>query len=69
MTDERLRRLLHADPPPSVLALDDDARANLAAVISEALRQQARDMQAAYDASMRHVPFPVRGIVKRVLGG
>lgn len=68
MTDERLSTLLGADPPASVLALDDAARAGLADVITEALRQQARDMHAAYDASMRHVPFPVRGIVKKVLG-
>jgi hypothetical protein len=68
MSDERLRALLGADPPQSVLALDDGARDDLAAVISEALRRQARDLQAAYDASMRHVPFPVRGIVKKVLG-
>lgn len=68
MSDPQLRRLLGVDPPPSVLALDESARADLAAVITEALRHQARDMQAAYDASMRHVPFPIRGIVKRVLG-
>lgn len=68
MSDPQLRGLLGADPPPSVLALSDAARADLAAVITEALRHQARDMQTAYDASMRHVPFPIRGIVKKVLG-
>ncbi|HEV7193240.1 MAG TPA: hypothetical protein VGN35_08525 [Jatrophihabitantaceae bacterium] len=69
MSDARLRTLLGTDPPASVLALDESARAELADVITDALRQQARDMKAAYDASMRHVPFPVRGIVKKVLGG
>jgi len=68
MSDPQLRGLLGTDPPASVLALDDAARSDLAAVISEALRHQARDMQAAYDASMRHVPFPIRAIVKKVLG-
>lgn len=68
MSHARLRRLLGADPPESVLALDPPALDELAEIITGALRQQAKDMQAAYDASMRHVPFPVRGIVKKVLG-
>jgi hypothetical protein len=68
MSDPQLRGLLGVDPPATVLALDDAARSDLAAVITEALGRQARDMQAAYAASMRHVPFPIRAIVKRVLG-
>lgn len=68
MSDARLHTLLGVDPPDSVLALEESARAQLAEIITEARRQQARDMQAAYDASMRHVPFPLRGIVKKVLG-
>ena len=68
MSDARLRSLLRADPPASVLALDGAALDELAEIIGGALRQQARDMQAAYDASMRHVPFPIRKIVKKVLG-
>jgi hypothetical protein len=68
MSDPQLRGLLGADPPDSVLALDAAARQDLADEITAALRRQARDLQAAYDASMRHVPFPVRGIVKKVLG-
>jgi hypothetical protein len=66
--DQRLRTLLGSDPPLSVLALDDAVRAELAEVIVAARRQQARDLSDAFDATLRHVPFPVRAIIKRVLG-
>ena len=65
--DERLRKLLGADPPESVTALDDAARSDLADVIAEARHHQARGLQAAFEATSKHVPFPVRGIVKKVL--
>jgi hypothetical protein len=67
-TDQHLRTLLGGDPPASVLALDDAVRADLAAVISDARKRQARDLKTAYEATLAHVPFPVRGIVKKVLG-
>ncbi|MDP9091671.1 MAG: hypothetical protein M3N95_01695 [Actinomycetota bacterium] len=66
--DRDLRTLLGADPPASVQALDDATRADLASVIVEARRRQTRDLKAAYDATLKHVPFPLRSIVKRVLG-
>jgi hypothetical protein len=66
--DRHLRTLLGADPPASVLALDDAARADLAALIADARERQARDLTAAYDATLKHVPLPVRRIVKKVLG-
>lgn len=66
--DQTLRTLLGADPPLSVLALDDAVRADLADVIVAARREQSRGLSEAFDATLRHVPFPVRAIVKRVLG-
>ncbi len=68
-SDARLRELLGADPPASVLALDADDRAALAALLEDARQRQARTLEDALTATMRHVPFPVRGIVKRVLFG
>ncbi|PZS34124.1 MAG: hypothetical protein DLM58_06350 [Pseudonocardiales bacterium] len=66
--DEALRELLGAYPPASVLALDAATRSDLAEVIAEARRHQARGLAEAFEATLRHVPFPVRGVVKRVLG-
>lgn len=67
--DERLQTLLGAPPPPSVRALDPEARAALAELLADSRRRQAQSLQQAFTASLKHVPFPVRGIVKRVLLG
>lgn len=67
--DERLRTALRADPPPGVLALDDARRTQLADLLEEARRRQTKSLQDAFEASLKHVPFPVRGIVKKVLLG
>lgn len=67
--DDDLRALLGADPPASVLALDPAARAELAELVRDARRRQTRSMEEAFTAALRHVPFPVRGIVKKVLLG
>ena len=66
--DEALRELLGAEPPDGVLALDAETRADLAEIIADARRHQARSLAEAFEATLRHVPFPVRGIVKKVLG-
>lgn len=66
---ERLQALLGEDPPPSVLGLRDADRAALADVLEESRRAQDKALQDAFNASLRHVPFPVRGLVKRVLIG
>lgn len=65
--DQQLQTLLGADPPSSVLALPADVRADLAEVIGEARRRQAESLQEAFAAVLKQVPFPVRGIVKKVL--
>ncbi|MGI8760686.1 MAG: hypothetical protein ACR2LF_05200 [Jatrophihabitantaceae bacterium] len=67
--DQRLFELLGDAPPASVSALPEAVRAELADVIIEARRSQARSLAAAFDAALKHVPFPARGIVKRVLLG
>ena len=64
-----LRDLLGGDPPASVQAFDEHARAALVAVLVDARDRQAQAIDEALAATMRHVPFPVRGIVKKVLFG
>lgn len=67
--DERLRALLGDDPPPSVGALGEDARSALADVLEGTRRRQAASLEQAFAASLKHVPFPIRGIVRKVLLG
>jgi hypothetical protein len=67
--DDRLRTLLRGEPPASVLALDEPARAALADLIEDARRRQAKSLEESFTATLKHVPFPVRGIVKKVLLG
>lgn len=71
MTDpeDDLRALLGADPPQSVQSLPADDRAELARILQDAKRRQARTLEEAFTATLKHVPFPVRGIVKKVLIG
>jgi hypothetical protein len=67
--DDDLRALLGADPPASVTALSAADRARLADILREAKRRQARTLEDAFVATLKHVPFPVRGLVKKVLIG
>jgi hypothetical protein len=66
-TDATLAALLGAEPPAGVAALPAEVRADLVSVIADARRHQAASLVEAFDAALRHVPFPVRGIVKKVL--
>jgi hypothetical protein len=67
--DERLRELLGAEPPESVTALDVEARGALADLLEDSRRRQTRSLEDAFTAALKQVPFPVRGIVKKVLLG
>ncbi|WP_375487419.1 hypothetical protein [uncultured Jatrophihabitans sp.] len=65
----RLRALLADEPPATVLALPDPSLTALADLLEESRRRQEADMGRAFNAALKHVPFPVRGIVKKVLLG
>lgn len=67
--DDALRALLGADPPASVHDLSPAARAEFADILREAKQRQARTLETAFVATLKHVPRPVRGIVKKVLIG
>jgi len=67
--DARLHDLLAGDPPESVLALEESDRAALADLLAESRRKQSESLETAFAATLKHVPFPIRGIVKRVLLG
>lgn len=69
MSDPRLAQLLGAEPPPSIAALSDADQARLVDIVAGARKKQARDLAESFEAALKHVPFPVRGIVKKTLLG
>lgn len=54
-------------PPASVAALSEESQARLAEIIANARAKQASDLAAAFEATLKHVPFPIRGLVKKTL--
>ena len=68
-SDRRLRDFLGAEVPEGISALPDAARDALTAVILDARARQARGLQEALGAALKHVPLPLRGIVRKVLVG
>lgn len=68
-TDNRLRDVLGDDPPTSVAALDPKVRDQLADIVEAAKARQSASLLEAFDATLRHVPFPARKLVKKVLLG
>ncbi len=66
---ESLEQLLGTSPPAGVRALADPDRARLVDVITDARRRQAADLEASFHATLKHIPFPLRGIVKKALLG
>ena len=65
----RLHTLLDGEPPATVLALSDTSLTELAELLEDSRRRQAKSLEQAFAATLKHVPFPVRGIVKKVLMG
>jgi hypothetical protein len=72
MRDERLRAVRgeYGEPLPEELAaLSDGELADLAAALSDARRRQSRALDAAIDHTLRFLPWPLSGLVRRVLIG
>jgi hypothetical protein len=71
MTDglAQLNDALRTEPPSGIAALPDETLADLAGLVRDARRKQAEQLNAAFEATLKHVPFPVRGIVRKVLIG
>jgi hypothetical protein len=53
------------DPPAS---LDSEHAAELTAQTKAALRRQRRELAASIEKAFEHVPWPLRGAVRRALG-
>jgi hypothetical protein len=54
--------------PDGIAALGDDAVATVQALVHEAERAQARELRGALDRTLKIVPRPLRGVVKKVVG-
>lgn len=66
---ERLRDQFGEPLPDGVGALSDDELADLAAALADADREQARALDGAIDHTLRFLPWPLNGIVRKVLIG
>jgi hypothetical protein len=64
-----LAEVLGADPPAAVAALPEADRQALVAVIDAARARQSADLAESFTRTLRHIPFPLRGVVKKVLLG
>jgi hypothetical protein len=68
-SDDALTKLLGATPPAGIAALSEADRAQLVDVITSAQQTQRESLTKSFDATLRFVPFPLRGVVRRVLTG
>ena len=68
-TDPRLVQLLGGEPPAGITALGSVDQQRLVEIVSAARKKQSRDLAASFEAALKHVPFPVRGLVKKTLLG
>ena len=67
MSEADLTQLLGAEPPAGIAALPASDRAELADVIAAARRKQGEDLAASFEATLKHIPFPLRLVVKKLL--
>ncbi len=55
--------------PPGITALGPDVERRLEALVREAQRRQADQLRAALQQTLDTVPGPLRGVVRKVVGG
>jgi hypothetical protein len=65
----RVREQLGDELPDALLDLTDDELADLGTALADAQREQARALDGAIDHTLRYLPWPLSGIVKRILIG
>jgi hypothetical protein len=57
-----------AELPEPPASLDDGHAAQLSAQTEAALARQRRELAAALERALEHIPRPLRGAVRRVVG-
>ena len=63
-----LAAVLGARPPEEFAQLSADETAHLAAALQSAITHRSELIDTSIQESLKHLPRPVRGAVKRVLG-
>ena len=66
---EELEELLGASVPPGIAGLPAASVSALGEAVEAARHRQGRDMAIAFDGALKHVPWPLRGVVRKVVGG
>ncbi len=72
MAESRLKEVnaeLGAEAPGELVALSNEELAQLAGCIRQAKRAQKEQIRRAFDSALSHVPFLLRGPLKKMLGG
>lgn len=65
-----LRSELGVSPPRGLVeALEDEELLALAGALEEVRRRQSEELSAATRRALGHVPGPLRGAVRRIVGG
>jgi hypothetical protein len=65
---KELEKALGSKPPKGLAKLDAADRADLAAKVAAARKSQDRALLGALNASLKIVPRPLRGPLRKVLG-
>lgn len=66
--DTNLAEVLRNKPPASLKAVNSDDVQHLADAITAALERQQIAMATAEDQALRHVPWPLRKTLRRIIG-
>ena len=64
-----LQAELRANPPDGLAALSDEELGELAEAIRDARHLQAAELKAAGEKASRHIPWLLRGPIRKVMGG
>ncbi|MEJ7891422.1 MAG: hypothetical protein WKF94_02130 [Solirubrobacteraceae bacterium] len=54
--------------PEGVAALGPDAQARVRALVADAQRRQSEELSSALEQTLRIVPKPLRGVVRKLVG-
>lgn len=65
---KRLAEVLGETPPEDIRALSDERQQILADAVQQARRNQAAALAEAGEESLRYVPGPLRGAVRKAVG-
>lgn len=66
---EPLRTQFGGSLPDALDLLSDDELADLGAALADAEREQAGELDRAIDHTLRFLPWPLNGIVRKILLG